>query len=221
MLSVSRTDVRWRRWAVIDSVISLEYHTSRKVMFLAELLCLNSRFSDLFRTEFCFLQIWHIFSRVEIVHHLLHVSIFSPWLVLCLSARFLRVHRQQPIRWTHRWSAWTTVLIPRIWTTTSSVSRCSSHFSSFSFDDLDLDERALPARSPLLGLLLRSAILQSRRNSDRHRPNQVHFNSRRYAPQSFHAMRGWMDREELVHQSWSTISTDPAVFCHIISNRHP
>ena len=47
-------------------------------------------------------QIWHIFSRVVIFHHPLHVSISSYSLLLCLPARFLRVHRQQRIRWTHR-----------------------------------------------------------------------------------------------------------------------
>ena len=72
--------------------------------------------------------------------------------------------------------------------------RCSTRCSSVAADGLDLEERAIPARSPFLDLLLRSAIWQSRKNSDRQhyrrRPNQVHFNNRRYAPQSFHAMRG-------------------------------
>lgn len=60
--------------------------------------------------------------------------------------------------------------------------------SSSAIDDLDADEYPIISKNHLLHLLLKSALAQE---EDRpRRKYEVHVSNRRYAPQSFHAMRG-------------------------------
>jgi len=60
--------------------------------------------------------------------------------------------------------------------------------SSSAIDYLNADQHRMLSKNGLLNLLLKSALTQE---EDRpHRKYEVHVNNRRYAPQSFHAMRG-------------------------------
>ena len=60
--------------------------------------------------------------------------------------------------------------------------------SSSSIDHINNAEYPIPSKNHLISFLLRS--FQTKTEDRPHRQHQIHVNSRRYAPQSFHAMRG-------------------------------